>query len=248
MLPPVDIGYIAAELARLGDEIEGVRDEGPQGTEAQLEVLRSGLDDLLDTLSGAEADTLEASAAALRGLTGKTPEALLDHGLDLISRLSALAGRLHLPQTARGIEGLALPLACWLLRRGAELQRPEPVVNAAAALANGLRDRDELAELYALMREVIDGFSPLRIQETAVSDLTRPWRVVLLDLAIVATRSHRPALMVEAFDLVCEHLPEDAPDFFREGMGQIDAMDYPQPVREIMERYYVLWCAGQRLH
>jgi hypothetical protein len=31
-------------------------------------------------------------------------------------------------------------------------------------------------------------------------------------------------------------------------MGQMEALGYPQAVREVMERYYHLWCAGQRLH
>jgi hypothetical protein len=248
MLPPVDIGHIASELARLADEIERARDETSLGIEPRPEILRAGLGALLGTLSAAEADTLEASAQALRALTGKAPDALLDHGLDLLSRLAALAGRLHLPQTALAVEGLALPLACWLMRRGAELQHPGPVVNAAAALANGLHHPDDLAALYVLMGEVADGFSPALMQESDSGDPTRPWRVLLIDRAIVATRSHRPTLMVEAFDLLCEQLPEDAPDFFREGMGQLELLAYPQPVREIMERYYALWCAGQRLH
>ncbi len=248
MLPPIDIGHIASELARLAEEIERAQEERAQAIEPRPEVLRAGLGALLGTLSAAEGDTLDASAQALQALTGKAPDALLDHGLDLLSRLSAVAGRLHLPQTALAVEALALPLACWLLRRGAELQHPGPVVNAAAALASGLHNPDDLAELYALIREVAEGFSQALIQESASDDPTRPWRVLLLDRAIVATRSHRPALMVEAFDLVCEQLPEDAPSFFRECMGQIEAPHYPQPVREVMERYYALWCAGQRLH
>ncbi len=40
----------------------------------------------------------------------------------------------------------------------------------------------------------------------------------------------------------------DAPDFFREGMGQIEALDYPPQVREVMQRYFEVWCVGQRLH
>lgn len=248
MLPPVDIGHIASELARLFEEIERAQDDDAPNIEPRPEVLRAGLAALLGTLSAAEVDSLDASAAELHALTGKTPETLLDHGLDLLARLSAVAGRLHLPQAARGVEALALPLACWLLRRGAELLHPEPVVNAAASLANALHHPDDLAALYTLMREVAEGFSPALIQETSGGDPTRPWRVLLLDLAIVATRSHRPSLMTEAFDRLCDQLPEDAPGFFREGMGQMDALGYPQPVRDVMERYYALWCAGQRLH
>lgn len=248
MLPPIDIGYIASELARLTEEIERAPEESPEGTDPRAAVLGAGLDDLLAALSAAEADTPNATARALHALTGKAPDGILTYGLDLLSQLSALAARLHLPQTALDIDALALPLACWLLRRGAELHRPEPVVNAIAVLANALREPDELAALYGLIREVAEGFSPDQVQEPPGADPRRPWRVLLIDRAIVATRSHRPALMVEAFDLVCEQLPDDAPGFFREGMGQMDALGYPQPVREVMERYYLQRCAGQRLH
>jgi hypothetical protein len=105
----------------------------------------------------------------------------------------------------------------------------------------------DLAGLYALMTEMVEGMSPARIQDSG-NFPSRPWRVLLLNRAIVATRSQRPALMVAAFDSLVEHLPEDAPDFFREGMGQMEALQYPAPVRELMQRYYDRWCTGQRLH
>lgn len=248
MLPPVDIAYIAHELDRLGEEIQRASEESVAPLEPHPDIPLTGLQQLLDTLRSAEAETPNASARALRTQTGGQPEVLLDHGLDLLSQLAGVAERLDLPQTARGVERLSLPLACWLLRRGSELPHPEQVVNAAAALANSLRERDDLAGLYALMSEVVNGVSPQEIHRVDDSSSTRPWRVLLLNRAIVATRSHRPALMAEAFDAVIEHLPEDAPEFFREGMGQMEALNYPTPVREIMQRYYERWCSGQRLH
>lgn len=248
MVPTVDIAFIAAELDRLADEIERALEDRSEDVEPRFGVLRAGLQTLLSRLRSAEADSLAVSAIALRSVTGNAPDALLTHGMDLLSQLAALAGRLHLPRVALGVEELALPLACWLIRRGAELHRPEPAVNAAAALANVLHDPDALADLYALMREIVDGFSPQRIQEAAAGDPTHPWRVLLLERASVATRSLRPALMVEAFDLLGDQFPDVAPDFFREGMGQMEAQGYPQPVRETMERYYVRWSARQRLH
>ena len=252
MLPPIDIHYVAQELARLGEEIQRLAEESTESLEPHPEVLTDGLADLLDTLAAAESPGIADSDSTLQGRPGGEPDGLLSHGLDLLSQLANLAGRLHQPQTARAIEGLALPLACWLMRRGAELIHPESVVNAAAALANSLQEPDDLAALYALMSEVVDGMSPLRTQEIEGDRPgpvpNRPWRVLLLNRAIVATRSHHPTLMVEAFQAVCEHLPEDAPSFFREGMGQMEALNYPQPVRDVMDRYYNLWCAGQRLH
>jgi hypothetical protein len=252
MLPPVDIHYVAQELARLGEEVQRLAEESTEPVDPHPEVLTDGLAALLDALAAAECPSVADTPAALRGRIAGEPDGLLTHGLDLLTQLAELAGRLRQPEAARAIEGLALPLACWLMRRGAELIHPEPVVNAAAGLANRLREPDDLAALYALMSEVVDGMSPLRTQELEGDRQdpvpNRPWRVLLLNRAIVATRSHRPNLMVEAFQAVCEHLPDDAPSFFREGMGQMEALNYPQPVRDVMDRYYHLWCAGQRLH
>lgn len=248
MLPPVDVAYIADELDRLGEEIQRAFEESVAPVEPHPDIPLLGLQQLLDALRSAEAETPDASALALRNQTGGEPEVLLDHGLELLSQLSDVAERLGLPQSARAVERLSLPLACWLLRRGSELPHPEQVVNAAAALANSLREPDELAGLYALMSEVVNGVSPQEIHRVDDPSPARPWRVLLLNRAIVATRSHRPALMTEAFDAVIEHLPEDAPEFFREGMGQMEALNYPTPVREVMQRYYERWCSGQRLH
>lgn len=252
MLPPVDIHYVAQEIARLGEEVQRLAEDAKDGLEPHPEVLTDGLAALLQALAAAESPRLGDPSPALHPRVAEDPDALLAHGLDLLTQLAGLAARLSQAQTARAIESLALPLACWLLRRGAELAHPEPVVNAAATLANSLREPDELAALYALMSEVVEGISPLGAQEAQGEPrgpaASRPWRVLLLNRAIVATRSHRPALMVEAFQDVCEHLPEDAPAFFREGMGQMEALNYPQPVRDLMGRYYNLWCAKQRLH
>jgi hypothetical protein len=168
--------------------------------------------------------------------------------IDLLGRLAALAGRLRLPQHARQVEALALPLACWIARRGGELSHPAPVVNAAGALANSTKAPDELAALYGLMTEVVDALSPKVTQDGEPADSTRPWRVLLLNRAIVATRSHRPNLMESAFSAVVEALPGDAPEFFREAMGQMEALNYPPQVRAVVRRYADAWCQRRTLH
>ena len=171
-----------------------------------------------------------------------------DHGIDLLARLAALAGRLRLPQHARQVEGLALPLACWIARRGGELGHPAPVVNAAGALANSLKAPDDLATLCGLMSEVVDALSPQVTQDRDAADSTRPWRVLLLNRAIVATRSNRPDLMEPAFAAVGEALPGDAPEFFREAMGQMEALNYPPQVRAVVQRFVDAWCERRTLH
>jgi hypothetical protein len=248
MLPKVDLSDIAEELSRLGDEIQRAYDDSEQTVEPAPQVPLSGLAQLLDTVRASEAESRGESTQALRTATGAEPDALIDHGLGLLRQIAEVARRLNLELQAQAIEVLAVPFACWMLRRGCELQHPEEVVNALATLANQLEQPDELAELYGLMGEIAEGIGADRVQGMDPTDPTDPWLVLLINRGIVATRSHEPLLMEEAFNAIGEQLPDHAPTFFRECMGQQDALDYPPHVREVMQRYFDKWCSGQRLH
>lgn len=248
MLPPIDISYIADRLAELGEDIQHAFEEATEPVEPEPRVLLEGLQQLVDIMRAADAGSPQEFPDRIRAVTGSDPEILLEHGLRLLTQLSAVARQLGLPRHAQATEQLCLPLSCWMLRRGSELHHPEPVVNAAAHIANGLSAADQLAELFGLLNEVMKGIGIERALELESNNPERPWRVLILNRAIVATRSHQPALMEEAFQAVVEHLREDAPDFFREGMGQMETLDYPAHVREVMQRYFDIWCVGQRLH
>ena len=248
MLPPIDIRYIASRLDEIGEDLQRGWEEASAPIEPHPLVLLGGLDRVLDILGSADAESSTDFARNIHEITGSNPELVLEHGLRLIVQLAELAQRLGLLQQARALEQLSLPLSCWMLRHGCELPHPEPVVNAMALLANSLRQPEHLAELFGLMNEVMAGIGIERALEMESSHPTRPWRVLLLNRAIVATRSRQPTLMEEAFETVVEQLREDAPDFFREGMGQMEALDYPPEVREVMQRYFEAWCVGQRLH
>lgn len=248
MLPMVDLSDIADELTRLGDEIQRAFDDSEQTVEPAPQVPLSGFAQLLDTVRASEAASRGEAAQSLRAATGVEPDALLDHGIGLLRQLAEVARRLNLASQAQAVEVLAVPFACWMLRRGCELHHPEDVVNALATLANHLKQPDELAELYGLMGEIAEGIGADRIQGMDPTDPTDPWLVLLMNRGVVATRSHQPTLMVEAFDAIGEQLPGHAPHFFREGMGQMEALNYPGHVREVMQRYFDTWCSGQRLH
>ncbi|UHD17190.1 hypothetical protein [Thiocapsa bogorovii] len=248
MLPKVDLSDIADELKRLGDEIQRAYDDSEQTVEPAPQVSLSGFAQLLDAVRAGEAEPRGESAQVSRPVTGAEPEALLEHGLGLLRELGDVARRLSLESQAQAVEVLAVPFACWMLRRGGELQHPEDVVNALAILANRLSRPEELAELYGLMGEIAEGIGADRVQGMDPTDPTDPWLVLLINRGIVATRSQQPALMEESFAAIGEQLPDHAPNFFREGMGQMEALNYPAPVREVMQRYFDKWCSGQRLH
>lgn len=249
MIPAADIAYITGELRRQAEEILAAYEDQGQPAEADPRPLLAGLTDLLDRLH--QAESAGSAADTAQPATDPGPQDLrlwADHGIDLLARLAAVAGRLHRPQEARAVEGLSLPLACWIGRRGGEISHLAPVVNAVAALANGLREPADLERLYPLVNEIVQAVSPQVAQDSSPLDPTRPWRVLLLNRAIVATRSHQPMLMEEAFAHLVEHLPQEAPEFFREGMEQMEARNYPAHVRLVMQRWYQRWGEQRTLH
>jgi len=247
MIPPVDIAHIVRETRRLCARL----DDGPgepaaeptQGPSAPCRELQLGLAALerFGAGAGAPAPPLEGANA---GEISRVGNACIER----LAHLSGLAGRRHPSQLARRIERLTLPLACWIIRRGGELTQLAPIVNAASALANATRDPDALAALYELMSEVADGLSPEVTRPSGPPDPAHPWRVLLLNRAIVATRSHRPDLMEAAFKAIIDVLPADAPRFFREAMGQMEALNYPPEVRAVVERYASAWRTPHVLH
>jgi len=44
------------------------------------------------------------------------------------------------------------------------------------------------------------------------------------------------------------YLPQEAASFFREGMEEMDALDYPPHVREVIEEYHSRQHSSPRLH
>jgi hypothetical protein len=236
-IPHADLGYVVERCSEL---LQGVADawedaaQKPTGV-SPPEVMEAAFAQLFEILRGLEEGSARKQPVAADAALGE----LAAYGLKLLAELSACASHLGQEPQAVAAESVALPFALYMARRGAELSLLEPVVNAVAALANHLNDPTELAHLHALIGEIVDAVSPSVSQDTDRSDPRRPWRLLLLNRAIVATRTLKPALMELAFDAVVEHLPEDASRFFEEGMAQMDALDYPAHVRAVMERYYL---------
>ena len=125
--------------------------------------------------------------------------------------------------------------------------------NAKQTQSCRLRDSPKLEGVEGVLKRSTEGDGLCRgirdeRADRELADSTRPWRVLLLNRAIVATRSHRPDLMESAFKAVVDGLPGDAPEFFREAMGQMAALNYPPQVRTVVQRYADAWCVRRTLH
>ncbi len=171
-----------------------------------------------------------------------------DYAIQMLSDLAAAAASLQLDKESQQLEDLTLPMGLWISRHGGELRTLAPIVNALARLANTLREPDALGQLYQLTGEVRCAVDEATRQDLEKTNPGRPWRLLLMNQAIIATRSHQTELIDEAYQHLVEALPEEAPRFFEEGMQQMELLGYPPVVRQVVEKYYNLWSLPRTLH
>lgn len=161
-----------------------------------------------------------------------------EHGLQLLDTLGEWAQALNLPFQQNQIKTIMVMVALWIVRHGGQLNSLNSIVNALAEIANTTSERDALADLSYLMGELISAVSAETKFDFENQDRHQPWRVLNLNRGIIATRSHDPQIMEHAFDELIRNIPEDAGMFFEQGIRQMDEMNYPDHVRNVMLRYY----------
>lgn len=193
------------------------------------------------------AATLDRDARPPEGLGAEDINQLGDHALSVTTDLVTWANQLGLKPLQLEIEKVAVAIADWIIRHGGQLHTLEPVVNALAEMANSVQDADSLKRMARFMGDVIKATADVVKQDLEKTNPGRPWRLINLNRSIVATRSHDLKMMEEVFDDLIRYLPEDAGSFFEEGMRQMDALDYPAPVKEVMARYFAAW-TQHRMH
>jgi hypothetical protein len=220
----------------------GLKDRSPP-------LLAEAMERLLDILHRRQPDgDPRFPATASESMESLDITDLGDYGIRLLADLAEWARVQGLAKPHRELRNGLFALALWVVRRGGELSTLEPVVDTLAFLANSIRTPADLELLFLAATDIMESVNPAIAQDSDRSNPGRPWRVLLQNRAIIATRSHQPALMEQAFATLVEMLPEDAPAFFREGMEQMDALNYPQHVRKVMESYCEVWCSPRTLH
>jgi hypothetical protein len=244
MFPAVDFIAVRDEVKRLASLLRDAFDDAADADETPPDVLVEALTDAIDAV---RRQSQEGQGGTDPGVNRHLAR-LCDHGIDLLSRLSAQASRLGRGDLAADWEQLALPYACCAARYGGEIGHLGPVANAAAELADRLGDPHDLETLHGMLDEIVQAASPRVTEATLPSEAARAWRTLILNRASVAMRTLQPALMKAAFDALVEQVPAAAPDFFREGMAQMQAPDCPAPARDLMHRYYETWCKPRQLH
>jgi len=161
-----------------------------------------------------------------------------NHGLRLLDTLCEWARVLRLPYQEHQVRAIMVMVALWVARHGGKLESIETVVNTLAEIANATLEQDALVDLSYMMGELINAVSPETKFDFANLDNQQPWRILNLNRGIIATRSHDPEVMEHAFEELIRNIPEEAEKFFSQGMKQMDELNYPEHVRNVVLRYY----------
>ena len=161
-----------------------------------------------------------------------------DYALNLLMELTGWTVQLSLEEPRRVLESLTLSVADWIMRHHGKIQTLEAVVDALANTANRLQDPATLERLTEFINRLVAAVDETIKQDLETSNPARPWRILLLNRGIVATRSHNTRLMQQAYDELAQYLPDETGQFFAQAMQQMEALNYPAHVRELVARYY----------
>ena len=209
----------------------------------ELPQLSRAIEQLAQVLGRLEADAGGGNPAGATDVTE-----IGEYALRLADNLAVCAERAGLPDSRLTLGRLHVDIALWIARNHGVIETLDPVVDAIALLANSMRDPHELEIFSESIARVVAAVAPQIRADLEKLNPGRPWRVLLLNQSIIATRSHNTGLMERAFEQLTGALPEEAGRFFTEGMQQMDALDYPDHVRRLMQKYHRQWSVNRSLH
>lgn len=211
--------------------------------DTDLPTLEQAFEQLVDIMIRIESDTQAPGDTRTEDITE-----IGEYALRLQETLSGIAEKQGLAGQKQRLADLSINLALWIADHNGQIDTLEPVVDALALAANTTQEPQKLEQLSSVIKRIIEAVSAPVSQDLEKMNPGRPWRVLLLNHGIVATRSHNTELMEAAFTLLASKLPEDATRFFSEGMQQMEALGYPPHVRETMEKYHHEWPVNRSLH
>jgi len=247
-IPPADMGWFAETFDQAAERVLQAWDDADLGTPANeptAELLCGAMEQLIALLRANE---------PINSPTGSwAPDSpdfseMGDYGLNILEELALLSEDLGIDDERQTWDMLALSLGRWIIYQGGEISTLGGIVNGLAFLANHTEARDGLEALYNLMTEIINATSPIAQQPQDELHQTNPWHILLLNRGIVATRLLSPRLMDIAYSEIAQLIPEKAAGFFREGMEQLELINYPPQVRAIIEQYFNDWPTHRVLH
>ena len=240
--PPADITRIIEALSECSQDFIQFWDEkGNPEVESgnSPDVLIEALVNLFDLLYTQEVGD--------KKLTQDELSELGQYGMNLLQALSLDTESIGY-EGHQNFEDISFPLGLWLARNQAEITTLDPLVNTLARIANRLVHPEELEALFNQSSEIYDAISVTLTQDLEQGHQDSAWSIFLVNRGIIATRTLNTTIIELAYSAIAEYLPEISHEFFTEGMEQMELLDYPPTVREVVERFYNQSKTLQLLH
>ena len=171
-----------------------------------------------------------------------------DYALTILDELSIISANRGLQHCMSSLHQLSVPVAMWIADHEGKISKLDIVVNAIANYANTLKKTEQLVGFCETVRKVVFSVTDEIKMDMEATNSMRPWRILNLNWGIVATRSHKVENMELVFDQLIKNIPADAGQFFKEGMQQMAMIDYPEQVKDVMEKYTNLFKEESSLH
>lgn len=230
---PDPIETASAEFTELSARLLGLYEVRPLriSSEVSPTELLKGIEQFFDI-------AIQTEHGSATDLTDKDITQVGDYGLSMLIDLESWTMDQKLEDVVPQLKKIALSMTDWIMRHGGQIQSLEPVVDALAVSANSTKDRDLLEELTEFMGRVRAACTATTRNDLERHNPGRPWRILHINRGIAATRTHNRELMSTVFDELVETLPEDAAQFFKLGMNEMDRVNYPRAVRETVQEYF----------
>jgi hypothetical protein len=101
-------------------------------------------------------------------------------------------------------------------------------------------ESDALIKLHKIAEKITNSTDKMIKTDINKSEPGHPWRILNLNHGIIATRTHNIDIMNTVFEQLLQRLPDDAANFFADGMKQMVIIGYPEHVKHVMEQFYQL--------
>ena len=162
-----------------------------------------------------------------------------DYGLQLFAGLEQWLDAAKIENKST-IQISTLSLAVWIHDHSGILQQLENILNALSQTANQTNETEALIKLHKIAEKITNSAHKMIKADIDKSEPGRPWRILNLNHGIIATRTHNIDIMNSVFEQLLQRLPDDAANFFADGMKQMDIIGYPDHVKHVMEQFYQL--------
>lgn len=162
-----------------------------------------------------------------------------DYGLQLMADLELWTESAKIKDKSE-LQVSILSLAVWIHNHQGVLRQLENIVNALSQTANNSNKEASLVKLHEIAEKITNATHEMIKKDLDKSEQARPWRILNLNHGIIATRTHNTDIMNSVYGQLVVRLPDDAANFFAEGMKQMELIDYPEHVKYVVQQFYLL--------